>query len=240
MSTTLASLRLQCQQQTDLVNSGFVSNAEWLGYINSSYLELYGNIVQHFGNDYFVQSTATGFPITTTGLTQFYALPTDFFKMLGLDLQLSSPGGWASLREFAFADRNKYSNLTNSEFPAAGQVLRLFYVPRATLLASDSDTIDGVNGWEEFIIVDASIKALAKEESDVSVFEARRQQLETRLAAEIENRNAGESARIVDTRGKGSYGMRYRLNGNNLWLIGGQTRNSSYYYYDDDERGDWY
>jgi len=233
LATTLLSLRTQCQRESDNVGQSFISDPEWNGYIQSSYLDLYGQIVRHFGNDYFVQSPATGYTFTTDGTNQFFPLPSDFFKLLGVDLAiLTAQQAWVSLKAFNFSDRNRYSAF-NSQVPYAGQTIRLLYVPRATVPVLDVDTIDGVNGWEEFIIIDACIKALAKEESDVSVFIARREKMEQRLAAEIESRDAtGGAATIADVLGRRALGMQYRLNGNNLWLIGGST--PGWYPY-----GDW-
>ena len=219
MATTLLQLRTLCKFESDNVGQSFITDPEWLVYINSSYQELYGNIVEHFGNDYFTQTPATGFSVVTDGINQFFALPPDIFKLLGVDLQVSAPNYWVSLKPFQFAERNRLS-IMNNLIPMAGQTVRLLYVPRATLLVVDADTIDGVNGWEEFIVVDACIKALAKEESDVSVFAMRREKLEQRLASEIENRDAGSPARVADVLGRRARAMQYRLNGNNLWLIG--------------------
>lgn len=219
MSTTLAALRLRCQEESDNVNQTYISNAEWLSYINASYAELYGRIVTAFGNDYFTQTPATGYTFVTSGTTQFFALPTDFFKLLGVDLQISAPNYYATLKPFSFAERNDLS-ISNTNIPTAGQTIRVFYVPKMTPLVADSDTVDGVNGWEELIIIDACIKALAKEESDVSVFMARKAMFEERLNGEIESRDATGASKTSDSRGKSTRAMRYRLNGNSLWLIG--------------------
>lgn len=228
---TLAQLRLRCQEESDNVNESFIQNSEWLSYINASYQDLYGQIVEAFGNDYFRQSTATGTTFTTDGTNQFFALPEGFFKLLGVDLQIGGTGHWVSLKQFAFAERNALS-LNNSSIPMAGQTLRMFWVPQPTLLVADDDDIDGVNGWEEFIIIDSCIKALAKEESDVSVFMARRQILQQRLDSEIENRDATGTLRVADSRGSGAVAMRYRLNGSSIWLIGNGTPGWGY-------PGDW-
>jgi len=219
MATTLLQLRDRAKQESDNVGQSFVTDAEWTTYINDAYGELYGLIVQHFGNDYFTQSPSTGYTFTTNGTSQFFALPADFFKLLGVDLQVSSPNIWVTLRPFAFSERNRLS-VTNSLVPMAGQTIRVFYVPRPATLASDSDSIDGVNGWEELIVIDSCIKALAKEESDVSVFLARKAAFMARLDSEIENRDAGSPATIADVLGKRARAMQYRLNGNSLWLIG--------------------
>jgi hypothetical protein len=217
--TTLLQLRDRAKQESDNVGSTFITDAEWNSYIVASYQELYGLITQAFGNDYFTQAPSTGFTITTDGVNQFFALPTDFFKLLGVDLRISSPGNYVALKPFPFAERNQQS-LVNSQIPMAGQVLRVFYVPLPTVPTIDASVVDGVNGWEEYIVIDAAIKALAKEESDVSVFMARKGAIIERLNSEVENRDAGSPATVADVRGRRSRGMRYRLNGASLWLVG--------------------
>jgi hypothetical protein len=219
MTTTLLQLRDRCKYESDNVGQSFVSDTEWNTYIQASYQELYGLIVEAFGNDYFTQSPASGYTWTTDGINQFFALPTDFYKLLGVDLQISAPNYWVSLKPFAFQERNKLS-VTNTLIPMAGQNLRMFYVPRCPTLAADGDVVDGVNGWEEYIIVDACIKALAKEESDVSVFAARKQGLVQRIQNETEARDAGASGLVADVQGRRARAMQYRINGNQIWLIG--------------------
>jgi hypothetical protein len=240
MATTLAQLRLRCQEESDNINQTFISDAEWLSYINASYQELYGLIVESFGNDYFVQSPAAGYTFVTDGTNSLFALPSAFFKLLGVDLQINTAGYWATLKPFAFSERNQLS-LNNSSIPMAGQTVRVLYAPKATLLSGDADTVEGVNGWEELIIIDSCIKALAKEESDVSVFMARKAAFQQRLDSEIENRDASGATRVADSRGRSVRSMRYRLNGNNLWLIGnGQPGWGAYGDWDDDRANGWW
>lgn len=217
--TTLLLLRTRCKEESDNVGSSFISDAEWDRYIGASYQELYGLIVQAFGNDYFTQTPATGYTFVTSGTASLFPLPSDFFKLLGVDLQVGGTGNWISLKPFPMAERNMFS-LSNNQFPMGGQTVRLLYVPTLTLPTQDPDIIDGVNGWEEYIVVDAAMKALAKEESDVSVMMARKQALIERLNSEVENRDAGMPATIADITGRRSQGMRYRINGPNIWLIG--------------------
>lgn len=57
---------------------------------------------------------------------------------------------------------------------------------------------DGVNGWEEYIVVDAAMKCLQKEESDVSVLMAEKSALKQRIEAMASNRDAGKPERITD------------------------------------------
>lgn len=223
---SLGQIRLQAQQRADRVNSEFLSTPEWNTNINQSYFELYDILVQKFGNEYYVASPLT---FTTTG-AQFEALPNGvnrggalpFYKLLGVDLGLDqSNNAWITLKKFEFISRNRYvfpqittnllgvaglryriigNQLEFTPIPQANQQLRIWYVPRMVELLSDTDRVDGVSGWTEYIIVDAAIKALQKEESDVSVLMAQKQALLARIEAAAENRDAGEPERISTTR----------------------------------------
>lgn len=224
---TLSQLMTAVRQRADMVPSGytaaltgsnfFVTEPELISYINQSYFELYDLLVGAFGNNYYV---ASPFAITTDGTNYLFALPTDFYKLLGVDLSMSggTTGTWISLRAFEFAERNRYtmpnfqvvygrtnlryrlngSNLWLTPMPAAGQSLQLWYIPRMTQLAALSDTADGISGWTEYVIVDAAIKCLAKEESDVSILGAQKAGLVRRIESMAENRDAGPPPRVVD------------------------------------------
>jgi uncharacterized protein YdcH (DUF465 family) len=78
-----------------------------------------------------------------------------------------------------------------------------------TALLADTDIIDGVSGWTEYIIVDAAIKALHKEESDTTALMAQKMALKQRIEETAMNRDAGQPDAISNTRfqtGWGSYG----------------------------------
>ena len=193
--STLAQLRTRAQEESDNIGQTFVSTSEWNSYINNSYAELYSLLAQSFGADYFVATPVT---ITTDGVNQLFALAADFFKLLGVEVQITSPAQWVSLKLFAFADRN-HVGLFNGQIPQAGQSVRYWYIPRVTALAADgTSTVAAIsiNGWDEYIVVDAAIKALAKEESDISALLVRKKALTDRLEAEVSNRDAGNPARI--------------------------------------------
>lgn len=216
-STTLGSIRQQAQQRSDMVHSNFVTDEEWDAYINSSYKELYDILVQKFGDDYYVAIPVT---YTTAQNLQQYPLPSDFYKLLGAEIQLNtgSPNSYVTLKKFNFIDRNRWSypniytfyGITNLRYrvngnnlmivpaPQSGQTIRIWYTPRLNLLVNDGDIVDGVSGWEEYIIVDACIKALTKQETDVSVFMAQKQGLLKRIEEAAENRDPGEADHVSD------------------------------------------
>lgn len=231
--TTLEVLRQAAQRRADMVENGFITDAEWTEYINGSYAELYDLLVQKYGDNYFVQDPAT---ITTDGTSDQYSLPDDFYKLLGVDLQVgASSESWVTVKPFAFADRNRYSvpnfqsfyGATNLRYrvnggqiwftprASSGQSIRIWYVPRFTALVEEQDIVDGVNGWEEYIVIDACIKALAKEESDVSIYMAQKGAIIQRIEAAAENRDAGSPACVVDTQWANNSWMPGNGNGNN-------------------------
>ena len=148
---TLAQLRTASRQRADMVNSTFVSDPELNSYINASYYELYDLLVQKYGNDYFMKE----YSFQLQGNISQYPLPADFFKLLGVDLQISDgPDGYVSLRPFTLVERNRYStanvqtwigvtnlryrisagNLWFTPSPQTGQTIRIWYVPRLSEL----------------------------------------------------------------------------------------------------------
>jgi len=146
-----------------------------------------------------------------------------FYKMLGVDLVIGggTPQYSLTIKPFQIAERNRWAwpnmqalyGLVNLRYrihgnniwliPKAGanQTIRLIYIPRLTALVNDADVVDGVSGWEEYIVVDAAIKAMQKEESDISALMAQKAALIARIEAAAENRDAGSPATVSDSRG---------------------------------------
>lgn len=225
---TLAQLMTAVRQRADMITGTytpaltgadfFVTEPELISYINQSYFELYDLLIAAFGNNYFVKNPPYAF--STDGVNAMYALPSDFYKLLGVDLSLAggTPGSWLTVRAFEFADRNRYSvpnfqafygvtnlryrlngnNLWLTPTPASGQNMQIWYIPTMTTLAALSDTCDGISGWTEYIICDAAIKCLEKEESDVSVLGAQKSALVQRIQSMAENRDVGPPPKVID------------------------------------------
>jgi hypothetical protein len=84
--------------------------------------------------------------------------------------------------------------------PKAPQIatVNLWYVPAITKLVNDSDTLDGVNGWEEFLILDAAIKCMVKEESDPSALLAQLNFVKDRIKTMAKDRDQGEPRTTTD------------------------------------------
>ena len=82
--------------------------------------------------------------------------------------------------------------------PASGQHIQVWYVPRLSTLDSDAAVADGISGWTEYIICDAAIKCMQKEESDVSALMMQKQALVQRIESAAENRDAANPATVSD------------------------------------------
>lgn len=281
-NVTLGSLRLRAQQESDMINSTFVSTSEWNSYLSASYKELYDLLVGAYGNEYYV---ATPYQFTTDGTSKLFSLPSDLYKLLGVDLQIgNSQNSYVSLKPFNFPERNKYAvpniqafyGYTNLKYkmvgnqldfnmiPVGGQVIQLWYIPQPTPLQQqqscsitasstavttttpadittgssvdgtgitsgttctvsgstvtlsqaatitnpvatlsfwiDSTLFNGISGWEEYVIIDAAMKAMGKEESDVSLLMARKAAMLKRIEDMAEARDAGEPMTVSDSR----------------------------------------
>lgn len=145
-----------------------------------------------------------------------------FYKLMGVDCGLNQQGNaWVTLKKFNFIGRNRFvfpnisstflgvfnlqyrlmgNNLYFIPTPSGGQILRVWYIPRVNQLLKDNDMLDGVSGWSEYVVVDAAIRALQKEESDVSVLMVQKQALKQRIEETAMNRDAGQGDTISDTR----------------------------------------
>jgi hypothetical protein len=200
-NVTVATVRTKVRERTNYEQSQFVTNSELNGMISDSYRELYDLLVTTFEGWYV---SSTDFPIAS-GNT--FAVPADFYRLAGVDVVVSAPDQLQTLRRVTFAERNTgrrgYDLRGNTVVitPAAwapGNTFRLFYVPVPAVLDDDADTFDGVDGWEELVILDVCLKVLAKSGEDASLFAAQKAAMLQRVEAAAHNRDEGEPTHITD------------------------------------------
>jgi hypothetical protein len=208
-SVQLSTLRTRVRSWVDMIGSTFVSDSEMNTAINSGLDELYDVIVSNFGDDYYVSSSA----LNTVAGTSAYALPSDFYKLLGVDLTMSSDA--VALEAFNFKERNTYRAASGGTvtpryrlegnnlrlYPAPASVLSgtIWYVPQRTQLVLDGDTCNFPQGWEEYAVIDAALHATHKEESDLSGLLQKKAALRQRIVDAAANRNLDAPARVTDT-----------------------------------------
>lgn len=211
---TLEELKQQARQRADMEESEFVSDAELTAYINASLAELHDLLIASYCDDYVMEEHS----FTADGTLLEYALPADFYKLRGVDVRTSSGGSWATVKRFNFNKRNEDqnnfslnlagdvfmeyrlvgSNIRFNRVPSANMEFRIYYHPLATKLVDDSDAYDDVNQYGEYVVVDAAIKCLAKEESDTRVLMSQKEALRQRIISMAANRDANEPASVSD------------------------------------------
>lgn len=217
-SNTLLQLRTESRQRADMENSSFVGDAELTSYINNSISELHDILIQAYDGDYYIDEIT----FQTSSNQNSYELSTiitndDFYKLRGVDAKLNN-SDWFTLQPFTFNERNKdqnsgsYSHLgvaavkyrlvgstiRFSPVPDNNIDIRIWYIPEAMQLIADTDTLRDLNNFSEYIIVDAAIKMLQKEESDVSVLMAQKADLKRRIEESANNRDAGSGESVSD------------------------------------------
>lgn len=191
-----------------MVGSAFVSDATIAEFLNQSISDLYDLLVGAFGDEYFeVQAV-----LTTTAGVSTVALPSQFYKMTGLFWRESADRrvpvrkytpveaqayetlfGWASQGPVFY--RIQAANVRFVPVPTGVHTLDLHFIGAPTRLAQDVDTFDGYGGWEEWVVVDAAMKCIEKEEGDISALALRKQQLTARIKSAA-NRDHAEPARV--------------------------------------------
>lgn len=211
MSYTLTQLRTEVRRRADMENTQFVTDAELTNYINNSYAELYDLLISKY-EDYFM---ADPVQFTLSGTTTTYTLPSDFYKLRGIDTQDGGGSPWSPVDRFNFEDRNAsvvpnlYSGVEVMYRLAGGKIrftpedacagtYRLWYIPRFTPLVNNSDVLSDVMDFDEYIIVDAARKCLVKEESDTTEMNVAKNNLTTRILAMAANRDSNRPETITD------------------------------------------
>lgn len=192
-----------------MTGSSFVADAATGldAWINEANQKLHGMLVDALGEEY-VSSTSS---FTTLAATSDYALPTGFYKLFGVDLEYH--GIMRSLTRYERPERNAYreirpealpryslvgSNLRLYPIPTAGLAGTILYAPEATVLVNAGDSVTYPNGWEKYIVIDAAIQALLKEESDTRALMAERERIEKEIREAKEARDMATPKRVVD------------------------------------------
>ena len=207
-SVTLTTLRSRVRERADMVGSSFVADAATGldAWINEAHQKLHGMLVDALGEEY-VESINN---ITTDG-SDSYDLPADFYKLYAVGIIV----GDRVRKMYPFSRGEQYRFLggpdaqiprykvTNRELrlapnTASGQVLYVSYAPNATTLSVSGDTVDYPNGWERFIVIDAAIQALMKEESSVTTLIAERDRIIQEIEATKEQRDLANPQKVVD------------------------------------------
>lgn len=135
----------------------------------------------------------------------------DFYQLRGLDVQING-SLWAPLKPYVWKDRDTFqaavlyvgiagpyyryrlqaNNIILQPTPNASSLIQFSYTPAYQQLVNMTDTLDSLNGWEEWIVLQAARMCLINEESDSTQVERQLAEQEARITKLAAARNTGE------------------------------------------------
>lgn len=187
----------------------FITDTELNALINLKYKELYGKLTS-----WGIHKSETTYTIATDGSAN-YALPADLWAVLVVFR--ADSGAYARLDRHDVRFKPSTANqgpaatyrvvgsaIEFSPVPSSGDYL-LVYVPVPGDLELDSDTLDGVLGWEEYVVVACTISLLEKEQLDTTDHRRDLLALEARIIDEAKAAEMTEGHVVQDVRGCGGY-----------------------------------
>lgn len=152
--------------------------------------------------------------------------PPAVYKMIGVDCGVAvGNNAWVTLPRYNWIDRNRfvypqlqanalgvfnlsYRQMGNQLYfipnPSAGQYIQIWYVPIMTMLLQDTDMLGfSISGWDEYVVIDAAIKALTKEESfdQAMALKSDKAAILDRIEVTAANRDTSMPNTVSDTRG---------------------------------------
>jgi hypothetical protein len=211
----LDALRSDVREQADLGGlTGRHPDANLTRHINQA-IAAFRLLLSREGHPFYLKEAPDS---TEAGIAE-YSLPDDFIYLYGVDLEES--GKKRSLEPFELIERNDYESSSGSDGVPVGYRLHsegkirflptpvdaysytLLYLPTQTDLSSDSDTFDGIAGWEDWIVLDAGMRCLAKDEEgeQFAILQRMRDEKTAEILSTAKRRGGGPACR-VDTRGR--------------------------------------
>ena len=201
-TATLAVLRASVQKRGQYENSADIDATMLNEFINEAIAECWDLLIQRWA-DYYV----TRANLALVAGTDAYALPTDFYKLRKVELvDASAPSGYRRLRPADLAVSHAFGNVVAWHYryrieagnlvimptPTVAQTLRLFYIQYAARLVSDSDTFDGINGYEELVVQIALKRCKMREELPTNDIDQEIARLTMRIRDAADGRDATE------------------------------------------------
>lgn len=234
-SVTLAQLRTDARLYADqrLPTSGnpFITEAELTRLVNGKVRELYDLLVEARGLGYYTTNTT----ISIVGGEATYDLPSNFYELEAVILEWDaryhepldpaptnkSRAWFASWPNWARYSTKAYKlNSTQIEFlplPAGSVTARIYYVPTFPGLANDSDTFDGINGWEKMVTIGVAKEMREIEKRPSPTLDQMYAEQMARIIALKDERDAESPKQIIDVQPEGRGLRRRRLPWENVF-----------------------
>ena len=203
LTRTLAQLRTSVAMRGQLENSADITTTVLNELVNDGIKECYDILVEKW-DDLYTQLSPS-FQLAPNVDT--YALPPDFYKKRKVEIQTSSgrfkrlyPHDLSASTHFStwglVASNYRYRLQANSivfvPMPMAPQTVQIWYIPHAPVLVDDTDTFDGINGYEELVIQLAYRRCLVRQELETTQVDGEIVRLMARVKTAADGRDAEE------------------------------------------------
>jgi hypothetical protein len=221
---TLGQMTADVRVRANYLNAQYPTDAQIKEWLNQDYVFYYDKLIAS-GEKYFLVQPA---PVSTTSNNvQTYALPSDFYELLGVDVQFNS-NQWYPAHRFQFEQRNDYSfyatagwqwpsdvkydlwgnTLAFIPIPNGAYTYKLWYYPRPVRLATDGSadgqSWDGPDSGLQYVI-DRTARRIASQDGDpemVAMLSADIAEAEANIRTMASRRNAGEAPKARVVRGR--------------------------------------
>lgn len=212
-STVLYSmLKRQAREVADVETSApeeaHVDDTELLDRFNASLKIWHGKVTRACPELYEDED------IITADGSAGYNLPADYFSTLGVDYEYGTDA-FIPLDRLMVPERNKYPGnglavayrLKGDQIalyprPTSGTYRHLYITTATPFVDNGSSSVNGVNGWEQWLVYDVAVYILNKAKIDSSAEVAERERLDKEMQIAAADRDAGTPMRVVDTRTK--------------------------------------
>lgn len=204
----------------DMRNSKFIDQSggagtELIRYLNMAYKDIYQQII--LSKEFYFTTSTT---INVVGGTTSYSLPSNFYKLDGVDLALDASGTrYLTLTPFNFKERNKFrsslfanpalfgqiykyiivgSTIQFVPIPTTASTIQLWYTPEPVTIAALTDSVSLPIGCDEYMSIYVASAMLTKEESDTTALTQKRLEIIDQLKNSLKDRDQGSAAYVTD------------------------------------------
>jgi hypothetical protein len=211
-------------------NAAIIESGELTDDINEGIAELFDLFTQVEGQPWYLESTTFQTNLSTDTYTIGSGQSinvTDFYRPRGFDISFGQ-NIVITARPFMWSERNRYKwypgwiysqpvfyrmiGKASSVAQAGNDSVRfipqpggqfnitMWYTPTPPVLVNGSDSFDGVNGFEEYVVLSAAIKLLLKQEQieHATFLQAERERQKDRILGSLQNRDAENPERVQD------------------------------------------
>ncbi len=221
-TVTLGDLATRVRYIADLVNNQFVTDTMIYQFINDGNSVLYNKLLRADPERYMREHTPT---IDANGE---FSTEATYFGTIAIDWSEDSNSGiWHNVPRIFATEANAYDHDNDDSGvpsgwhpifdttvaygvrirllpnPSSRYTIRHKYTVAPAELTVAGQIIDGISGWEEYLVLYAAIKCKIREESSTTALENQLARYEEELDSMIEARNVTEAGRVIDTRTQG-------------------------------------